>query len=262
MGTSSNFGNMFSAAGASLFLPFLPMLPVADPAQQPALRHQPADHPHRPRRRGAARPPVALGHRGSSAGSCSSSARSARCSTSSPSRVMLWVLHAGPAQFRTGWFVESLATQTLVIFAIRTRRIPFFRSRPSRPLLAAAAAAVAVAWLIRAAGGRAARLPPAAGRLPGGAGRAGGGLPGAGRGRQAGPVRLLRPAAPDPPPAGGGPPPARPPSGGPVSPGALRHRAGCAGGAAAGSRGRASRRASRAPTPRPGGPRRSSAISL
>jgi len=52
--------------------------------------------------------------------------------------VMLWVFHAGPAPFRSGWFVESLATQTLVIFAIRTRRIPFFRSHPSLPLLLAA----------------------------------------------------------------------------------------------------------------------------
>jgi P-type Mg2+ transporter len=52
--------------------------------------------------------------------------------------VMLWVFHAGPALFRSGWFVESLATQTLVIFAIRTRRIPFFRSHPSLPLLLAA----------------------------------------------------------------------------------------------------------------------------
>jgi Mg2+-importing ATPase len=58
--------------------------------------------------------------------------------------VMLWGFHAGPALFRSGWFVESLATQTLVIFAIRTRRIPFFRSRPSVPLLLAALAVVTV----------------------------------------------------------------------------------------------------------------------
>ena len=55
---------------------------------------------------------------------------------------MLGVFHAGPALFRSGWFVESLATQTLVIFAIRTRRIPFFRSRPSLPLTLAALAVV------------------------------------------------------------------------------------------------------------------------
>ena len=51
--------------------------------------------------------------------------------------VMLGVLHAHAPEFRTGWFVESLATQTLVIFVIRTRRHPFWRSRPSTPLLIA-----------------------------------------------------------------------------------------------------------------------------
>ena len=61
--------------------------------------------------------------------------------------VMLWVLHSGPAQFRSGWFVESLATQTLVIFAIRTRRIPFFRSHQSVPLTLAALGVVAV-WAL------------------------------------------------------------------------------------------------------------------
>jgi P-type Mg2+ transporter len=49
--------------------------------------------------------------------------------------VMLWLFDAGPSLFRAGWFVESLATQTLVVFVIRTRRVPFLRSRPSRPLL-------------------------------------------------------------------------------------------------------------------------------
>ena len=58
--------------------------------------------------------------------------------------IMLRVFHAGPVLFHTGWFVESLATQTLVIFVIRTRRIPFFRSRPSVPLLLAAFGVVAV----------------------------------------------------------------------------------------------------------------------
>jgi Mg2+-importing ATPase len=47
--------------------------------------------------------------------------------------IMLWVFDAGPALFRTGWFVESLATQTLVIFVIRTADWPW-RSRPSRGL--------------------------------------------------------------------------------------------------------------------------------
>jgi P-type Mg2+ transporter len=58
--------------------------------------------------------------------------------------VMLWGFHAGPTLFRSGRFVESLATQTLVIFVIRTRQIPFLRSRPSMPLLLAALAVVAI----------------------------------------------------------------------------------------------------------------------
>jgi Mg2+-importing ATPase len=58
--------------------------------------------------------------------------------------LMLGVLHAGPVEFRTGWFVESLATQTFIIFAIRTRRVPFFRSRPGVVLTLAAFAVVAV----------------------------------------------------------------------------------------------------------------------
>ena len=49
--------------------------------------------------------------------------------------VMLAVLHAGHTEFRTGWFVESIATQTLVVYVIRTRRVPFFKSRPSLPML-------------------------------------------------------------------------------------------------------------------------------
>jgi Mg2+-importing ATPase len=49
--------------------------------------------------------------------------------------VMLSLLHAGHAEFRTGWFVESIATQTLVVYVIRTRRVPFFKSRPSLLML-------------------------------------------------------------------------------------------------------------------------------
>jgi Mg2+-importing ATPase len=49
--------------------------------------------------------------------------------------VMLDLLSANHSEFRTGWFVESLATQTLVIYVIRTRRVPFVRSRPSLAML-------------------------------------------------------------------------------------------------------------------------------
>ena len=70
---------------------------------------------------------------------------------------MLGVLHAAPPEFRTGWFVESLATQTLIIFVIRTRRTPFFRSRPSGPLVVSTLGAIAV--------GVALTLSPLASRL-------------------------------------------------------------------------------------------------
>lgn len=48
---------------------------------------------------------------------------------------MLQILHTGHSEFRSGWFIESLATQSLVVFVIRTRRVPFTRSRPSLPML-------------------------------------------------------------------------------------------------------------------------------
>jgi Mg2+-importing ATPase len=60
---------------------------------------------------------------------------------------MLGVFRAGPELFRTGWFVESLATQTLVIFVIRTTGRPW-ASRPSRALVGNVAAVVAVGTLL------------------------------------------------------------------------------------------------------------------
>jgi Mg2+-importing ATPase len=62
--------------------------------------------------------------------------------------VMLGVFDAGASLFRSGWFVESLATQSLVIFAIRTHRVPFFRSRPSKPLTIATLVCVALGALL------------------------------------------------------------------------------------------------------------------
>ncbi|HEX8738916.1 MAG TPA: cation transporting ATPase C-terminal domain-containing protein, partial [Casimicrobiaceae bacterium] len=58
--------------------------------------------------------------------------------------VLLLMLHAGPALFQTGWFIESIATQVLVIFVIRTRRSPL-RSRPHPLLVATSLAVVAIA---------------------------------------------------------------------------------------------------------------------
>ncbi|HET9722782.1 MAG TPA: magnesium-translocating P-type ATPase [Actinomycetota bacterium] len=136
MATSSNFGNMFSAAVASAFLKFLPMLPsqillnnlLYDASQttiptdrvDPEVLARPAHWDTRFIRR------FMLYF-----GPISSLFDFATFA------VMLWVFHAGESLFQTGWFVESLATQTLVIFVIRTRRVPFFKSRPSTAQLVA-----------------------------------------------------------------------------------------------------------------------------
>ena len=61
--------------------------------------------------------------------------------------LMLWVFHASEALFHTGWFVESLATQTLVLFVIRTAGNPL-RSRPSLPLTITALLAVFVGIIL------------------------------------------------------------------------------------------------------------------
>jgi Mg2+-importing ATPase len=134
MATSSNFGNMFSAAGASLFLSFLPLLP-----SQILLNNLLYDVGQLAIPTDAVDPEIV--------------ARPAAWDIGFVRRfmtvfgpvssifdfltffVMLVVLDASHTEFRSGWFVESLATQTLVVFLIRTRRIPFLRSRPSRPMV-------------------------------------------------------------------------------------------------------------------------------
>ena len=149
MGTSSNFGNMFSAAGASLFLSFLPMLPsqillnnMLYDASQLAI---PTDNVDEEQLRRPSHWDIAFIRRFMFFfGPLSSVFDFATFA------IMIGVFHSGPAQFRSGWFVESLATQTLVIFAIRTRRAPFFRSHPSVPLTIGALGAVAVGTVLPA----------------------------------------------------------------------------------------------------------------
>ncbi|MPV89904.1 magnesium-translocating P-type ATPase [Georgenia ruanii] len=143
MGTSSNFGNMFSAAGASALLTFLPMLPtqillnnLLYDASQLAI---PTDRVDAEQLARPARWDVGFIRRFMLFFGPISSVFDFLTFG-----VMLWVFHAGPALFRTGWFVESLATQCLVIFVIRTRRVPFLRSRPSLALTAAMFAVVAL----------------------------------------------------------------------------------------------------------------------
>jgi Mg2+-importing ATPase len=146
MGTSSNFGNMFSMAGASLFLPFLPMLPTQillnnflyDLAQITI----PSDNVDEEYIRVPQHWDVRL-------------IRNFMVIIGPISSlydfltffVLLHFFRASEPEFHTGWFVESLATQTLVLFVIRTMRNPW-RSRPSRALTATTLAMVAVGLLL------------------------------------------------------------------------------------------------------------------
>ena len=148
METSSNFGNMFSMAAASMFLPFLPMLPA-----QILLNNflydlaQIAIPTDRVDRSYASRPQrwdiglvrdfmVCIGPISS-------------VFDFHTFYVLLRYFHATESLFQTGWFVESLATQTLVLFVIRTMGNPL-RSRPSRALTVTALAIVAIGALLPA----------------------------------------------------------------------------------------------------------------
>jgi len=147
MGTSSNFGNMFSAAAASALLPFLPMLPsqillnnLLYDSSQLAI---PTDRVDEDQLQAPSHWDIGFIRRFMlTFGPISSLFDFLTFG------LMLGVLHAGATEFRTGWFVESLATQTLIIFAIRTRRVPFFRSRASVPLTITSLTVVAVGVLI------------------------------------------------------------------------------------------------------------------
>jgi len=129
MGTSSNFGNMFSMAGATLFLPFLPMLPVQillnnllyDVSEIPIpLDSVDEEYLTQPRHWNM----NFIRNFMLSVGPVSSAFDFLTF------YLMLHMFHAGEKLFHTGWFIESMATQVLVIFIIRTRRNPF-KSRPN-----------------------------------------------------------------------------------------------------------------------------------
>ncbi len=143
MGSSSNFGNMFSMAGAALFLPFLPMLPIQIllnnllyDVSEIAIPFDQVDEE-------AIASPVKwdvkfIEHFMLVFGPVSS------VFDFLTFYALLHVFGAGEALFHTGWFMESMTTQVLVVFAIRTRRW-FFRSRPNGFLVSMAVAVVAVA---------------------------------------------------------------------------------------------------------------------
>ena len=143
MGTSSNFGNMFSAAGGSILLSFLPMTPTQillnnlmyDTGEMTI----PTDNVDADMLRRPSQWDIRLIRRFMIFfGPISSIFDFATFG------VMIFLFHATGGLFQTAWFVESLSTQSLVIFAIRTRKVPFFRSRPGSLLLGATVAVVAL----------------------------------------------------------------------------------------------------------------------
>jgi len=151
MGASSNFGNMFSVIGASAWLPFLPMAPVQVLTNnllydfsQTAIPTDNVDEEFlaRPRRWEIG----SIGRFMLFIGPISSIFDYATYG------LMYFILAARtPADaslFQTGWFVESLLSQTLIVHVIRTARIPFLESRASAPLLATSLAICAIGvWL-------------------------------------------------------------------------------------------------------------------
>ncbi len=146
MGTSSNFGNMFSMAAASVFLPFLPMLPTQillnnflyDLAQVTI----PTDNVDPLYIRKPQRWDITI-------------IRNFMLVIGPISSiydfltfyVLLKVFHSSEQLFHTGWFVESLATQTLVLFVIRTAGVPW-SSLPSRPLATTTVLVVVIGVLL------------------------------------------------------------------------------------------------------------------
>ncbi|MGD1075629.1 MAG: HAD-IC family P-type ATPase, partial [Thermodesulfovibrionales bacterium] len=149
MAASSNFGNMFSVLGASVFLPFLPMLPIQVLTNnllydfsQTAIPTDSVDREwiEKPRKwaiEEIRRFIILIGPISS-------------IFDYATFFIMLHIFHTwkNPALFQTGWFVESVFTQTLIIHVIRTNKIPFIQSRASVPLILTSLAIVTVAGLM------------------------------------------------------------------------------------------------------------------
>ncbi len=147
MGLSSNFGNMFSVAAATLFLPFLPMLPVQIlinnflyDLSQVTIPSDNVDDSYieRPQRWN-----LKMIYRYMFIFGITSSVFDL---------FTFWLLYqyfaVTESQFQTGWFIESLATQILVVFIIRTQHTPFFKSKPSMKLVISTLLCLFIGWLL------------------------------------------------------------------------------------------------------------------
>lgn len=146
MGLSSNFGNMFSMMGASAFLPFLPMLPsqvlfnnlVYDLSQLSL----PTDKVDEDDLLKPAHWDLKFIRNYMLVFGLMSSIFDFLTFF-----LLYFVYHLTEHQFQTGWFIESIATQIFVIYIIRTKKIPFLQSNPSRALLITTSFAVVTSWL-------------------------------------------------------------------------------------------------------------------
>lgn len=148
MGLSSNFGNMFSMMGAATFLPFLPMLPSQIlfnnffyDLSQMSLPTDAVDEdvllkPAHWNLKFIRVYMVVFGGISSIFDFLTFG-------------LLYYVYHLGEAQFQTGWLIESFATQVFVIYIIRTKKIPFLQSRPSRALFLTTFSAVVFVWILQ-----------------------------------------------------------------------------------------------------------------
>lgn len=146
MATSANFGNMFSMAGVSLFLPFLPLLPkqilltnlLTDfPEMTIAtdrVDKEMVDYPRRWDIKAIRKFMITFGLVSSVFDYLTFGA-------------LLTILHANQDQFRTGWFLESVISASLIVLVIRSRK-PFFKSKPAKYLLMATLLTVIVTLIL------------------------------------------------------------------------------------------------------------------
>lgn len=146
MATSANFGNMFSMAGASLFLKFLPMLPkqilminfLTDLPEMTIASDRVDDvYIERPHRMDI----KFIRHFMLLFGPLSSIFDFATFG------VLIWLMKANEQTFQTGWFIESILSAGVVVFAIRSR-LPFIHSRPSKTILAVTGAVILFTLLL------------------------------------------------------------------------------------------------------------------
>jgi len=147
MGTSSNFGNMFSAAAASIFLPFLPMLPMQilfmNLLYDVANMTLPIDNVDEEYTKAPKRWDINFVRKFTLFFGPFSSLYDFLTYG-----IMLFIFGASASVFQSGWFVESFWTEVLVIFVIRTRRIPFISSRPGKWLTALTLSCVAFGTIL------------------------------------------------------------------------------------------------------------------